>query len=72
MEEIIITHCPLNSIPEDIFKMAKDDAKLVKAIQEYGDRLKERDVEIFENRQNIIVTDKGFYLAFYESDLECA
>jgi hypothetical protein len=70
-ENIIITTCPITEDKDEVFKMAENDQRLISEIIEYGDKLlKEQDVEIFHRNKNILVTSKGYFMAFWETDLK--
>lgn len=66
---IVITHCSLTSDPELVFDMGDDDKCLIGAIEFYADEIKKNGVEIFDQKRNIIVTNEGFYCAFWNNDL---
>ena len=62
---VVITECSLSEDPDRIFKMAKDDPTLISAIISYGYGMK-----IIKRVKNIILTDRGYFCAFYATDLE--
>lgn len=66
---IVITHCSLQEDAEEVWKMSKDDEVLINAIKKESEEQSLHGVETFERRHNIIVTDQGYYFAFYENDL---
>lgn len=66
----VITSWDLSTNPEKSFSMSVDDIVLTDTIDEYYlDELQPNGVEIFEQRGNIIVTDTGYYGAFYDDEL---
>lgn len=69
MNRIIITHCPLVTNKDEVFAMAKNDEELIDAIKKHSKKQSNEGVETFERKENIIVTEKGYYGAFWESDL---
>lgn len=70
MDKIVITYAPIHANKDNIFSMAKDDENLISAIQLYSKDQSMKGVEIFERKQNIIATENGYYMAFFEGDLE--
>lgn len=69
---IVITHCPLQTDAEKVWKMAKEDKILIDIIKKQSELKKNKGIETFEQRHNIIATEEGYYLAFYEKDLQHA
>jgi hypothetical protein len=66
---IAITFCPLSENKDEIFKMSKNDQMLIDAIVQKSIELHQQQIETFERRENIIVTEKGYYMAFFVKDL---
>lgn len=49
----------------------REDEILDRATDRYiNENLKQRDVEVFERRHNILTTSEGYYCVFYASDLK--
>jgi hypothetical protein len=69
-DNIIITHCPLKTNKDEVFLMIKEDESLIYEIKKYSKELLNDNIETFEQRCNIIVTERGYYCAFYENDLK--
>lgn len=67
-EKITISYLPISADKDKVFSKAKNDTRLIKAINEKIDKLKNSEVEIFHVEHNIIVTEQGYYGAFFESD----
>lgn len=65
---IIITHCEITADKEKIFKMSKNNPILIDAIIKFSKKVADK-IETFERKDNIIVTEEGYYFAFYENDL---
>lgn len=72
MNRIVITHCPLEVDKDEVFAMAKNDEQLINAIKKQSEQKTLEGVETFERRDNIIATEKGYYFAFWASDLQHA
>ena len=70
MNRIVITHCPLETNKDEVFAMAKPDEKLIDAIKMHSKKKAGEGIETFEQKDNIIATEKGYYCAFFESDLQ--
>ena len=69
MSNIIITSCELTTPKEDVFAMAKNDQKLIDAITEFKKERASNNIETFEQKDNIIVTEEGYYCAFWDYEL---
>jgi len=71
MRTIVITSCPLSTNKNEVFAMAKNDKQLVDVIGIFGKGIKKsEDIETFFQKDNIIVTNKCYFCAFFEDDLE--
>jgi len=71
-KNIIITKMPISIPSERVFKSKIHDRTLINAVVEYRKELEGNGIEIFERADNILATSDGYYLAFYEDDLEAA
>lgn len=71
MEDIavVIVSAELASKLENVLKSRSDDGMLVETMDEYVEKFKSENVEIFERYDNILVTERGYYIAVFESDL---
>ena len=69
---IIIISTDLSAKKENVFKAANTDVDLVNAITSYKEELKNNNVEVWEQKDNIIVTEKGYYLAVYPENINPA
>jgi predicted RNA-binding protein associated with RNAse of E/G family len=68
---IIIIHCALETDKNKVFAMAENDGQLIQAIINYAAKKENEDGdEVFERKDNIIVTNKGYYMACWESVLQ--
>jgi hypothetical protein len=70
MENIVITFCPLETDKDEVFKTAQEDKILIDAIKNFSRELSNNGIETFTQKHNIIVTEKGYYFAFYKKDLK--
>ena len=68
-ESILILTMPLDENKSRAFEQESTDEKLIKAIEDYIPALKENGVEIFEQKNNILITEQGYYLAVYSKDI---
>jgi predicted Zn-dependent protease with MMP-like domain len=66
---IIITTLPLSVGVDVAFRNTVHDNTLIGAIVQYRKKLESEDVEVYKRVNNVIVTEKGYFFAFYESDL---
>lgn len=71
-EGIVVVKFPLSNNPEDAWSFARPDKALIDVINEAKKKLKNDGVEIFEQRDNVIATDVGYYAAFWEKDFNAA
>lgn len=66
---IIITKIGLDIPTKDAYLMVKDNHELSKAISEYGKELEGKNIEIFKKEKNMLITEDGYYFAFFQSDV---
>jgi len=72
MEEnsVIILSADISSKKVDILKSKRDDSVLINGINEYYERvLKPNNIEIFERHDNILITERGYFLAAYAEEI---
>lgn len=69
-KKIVYTYLPLTKEKEEVFSIAKRSKLLINAICEYSKELKRAGVEVYERYVNVIHTERGYYCAFFEDDLE--
>lgn len=71
-EKIIIGEININVKTSDVFNedTLRNDIILINEIKEYSNKIIKNGGEIFKQEKNIIATSEGYFLAFYESDLE--
>jgi hypothetical protein len=65
----IIINTPLSSKKENVFKGANNDIDLVNAIDTFKEKLKNNNIEVWEQKDNILVTENGYYLAVYPENI---
>lgn len=68
-KKIVITHCPLNVDKDSINNMVQNNELLTNAIKSVSEKLSDNGIEIFSYLENLIVTENGYYFAFFEKDL---
>lgn len=64
-----ICHTSLSEKREDVFKAANKDELLINFINDYKLSLIKKDIEIFEQVDNILITSEGYYIALKSEDL---
>lgn len=69
-KDIVIVSCDLTNSREDVFKAFDDDSILTETILEYVRELKKHNIEIWEHSGNIIITEKGYYLAIFIENIK--
>lgn len=67
---VIIVSAELSSKLKNVLKSRSTNEMLVETMDEYVKKFKEENIEIFERYDNILVTEKGYYLSVFESDLK--
>ena len=72
IKKTIIISTDLTAKKENVFKALKNDVDLINAINEYAFKLKNNNIEIWEQKDNILVTENGYYLAVYPEDINPA
>jgi hypothetical protein len=68
-DPIVVIGTALTTPKEEVFAKANNDPKLVRAIEFTSEQLAKKGVETFERKDNIIVTDQGYFLAFRAEEL---
>lgn len=69
-EETIIISVDLNKGKEYAFTMEREDEVLVQTITNFKKTLEaDSETEVFEESNNILVTNKGYYIALYNKDV---
>lgn len=71
-KDTVIISTDLNAKKENVLKAQKNDADLINAINEFAFELKKNNIEIFEQRDNILITENGYILAVYPEDINPA
>jgi hypothetical protein len=70
MDSIVIITYPISDDKDRIFATSNCDPMLVREIRDYKDKLAKDKIETFMHLDNIIVTEKGYYCAIWESSLK--
>lgn len=68
-KSIAITTMPVSVPAEEAFDCAIKDRDLIDSICKYSDKLRGEGVEVFKRVDNVIATEKGYFVAWYEEDL---
>lgn len=71
-EPIVICQLPLSVKPEIAFKDTASDRHLISAIVDYRKDLERQNIEVFKRVNNVIAAETGYFIAFYEKDLDIA
>lgn len=64
-DKIIIISCELKHAKNHILVERNDDPALIRAMNEFSKGLKKNNIEIWEQHDNIIIAEDGYYLAIY-------
>jgi hypothetical protein len=67
---VAITNLPLTVAKEEAYKNAVHDRRLIGIMVEYRKTLEGQGIEVFKRKENILVTEKGYYMAFYKDELQ--
>lgn len=70
VKEIIILKSELKSKKENVFKSLNNNLLLVNSINEFKIKLKNNGIEIFEQNENILITEDGYYLAVFKESIK--
>jgi len=68
----VIISTELSSKRENVFKAVNNDIDLVNAINLFKENLKNNNIEVWEQKDNILVTENGYYLAVYPENINPA
>lgn len=68
-DDILIVNTSISNKKEDVFKALKNDQILIDSINEYKDKLIDENVEIFHEKNNILITENGYFLAVFVGDV---
>lgn len=68
--DIVICCAKLSEKKEDVFNALKNDTILINAINGYKSELKKNNIEIFQQENNILITEDGYYIAVYAKELK--
>lgn len=66
--KILLIEIPLSEKSEKVFSYSYDDKILNEFIDNILGQLEEEKIECFKRDNNVIVTEKGYYVALYEGD----
>ncbi|MEK6882268.1 MAG: hypothetical protein AABY22_21800 [Nanoarchaeota archaeon] len=66
----IVVKFPLSENSKSIFSMAVENEILNFKIDEHLESLENQKIECFKRRGNVIVTEKGYFVAIYEKDID--
>lgn len=69
-ESIRVKQFPLTISKHDSYDMLRYDPVLMNAARLKELQLKEECIEVWERRQNMLITEKGYYFCFFESELK--
>jgi hypothetical protein len=68
IRRIVLTELPLTKNKDEVFGIANKDKGLVQAIVKYRKELVGKGVEVWERKENILVTELGYFFAMYADD----
>lgn len=66
---ISIVTLPASVKIEEAREMAVRDRNLVNAACIYANKLRDENVEVFKRYDNILATENGYYIAYYDEDI---
>lgn len=69
LKEIMVLEVPLNIQADTIFKHCTNDEDLNILMDMLVEKITDEGLEIFERRENVVVTERCYYCAFYKEDM---
>lgn len=70
MKNILIATIELSNSKDEVFALVDNNPLLITAIEGTKTGLVEKGVEIWDQKDNIIVTEAGYYCAFFEDQVK--
>lgn len=67
--QMCICECGLDEDRDSVFNGKNSNKSLVDYANEYRQKLELDNIEIFEQVDNILITEKGYYVALFSNDL---
>ena len=69
VHKICVLHVPISEKKEDVFKLISDNLHLTYAMDSFVKKLNASDIEIFHAEKNLIATEEGYYITYFQKDL---
>jgi hypothetical protein len=69
---IVVLELPLSENSETLFALAYKDEVLNAFVDSIQEEFAEKKEECWQRKDNILVTERGYFLTFYEDDLSVA
>lgn len=67
---IVLTSMSISADRDKVFSMAKHDKILISKIIHKANEFRKDNIEVFARRFNCIATEKGYFFAMYEDEIE--
>lgn len=67
---IVIVGAEITANKDDVFESLNNDVDLIEGINQFAKDLKKNNIEIFVQQDNILVTEKGYYIAVFPEDVK--
>ncbi len=78
MEDVYVVGCSLEADKEKLLESAKksfesksdfDKGRIAECLHKYKEKLSSENTEIFSEQYNMLITEKGYVIAVFESEL---
>ncbi len=66
---VIIVGAEISTNKDDVFESLNNNSDLIEGINQFAKDLKKNNIEIFKQQDNILVTEKGYYIAVFPEDI---
>ena len=67
---VIIVGAEITANKDEVFAALNNNVDLIEGINQFAKDLKKNDIEIFVQQDNILVTEKGYYIAIFPEDIK--
>ena len=69
VQELSVMQIPMGTPTAEVFKYVRQDRILIDAACEYAKKLREQDIEIFERKENVLATEKGYFAVLFDEEI---
>lgn len=69
VQQLSVMQIPMGTPTAQVFKYVRQERILIDAACEYAKKLREQDVEIFERKENVLATEKGYFAVLFDEEI---